>query len=102
MHCHMVTKKFVIMKLPCFNLLKIIKIPEGHIFLLKCKSDKYNIILCTVYRPSQIGYTVTTVHVMCMQKTLRINKNLCMVLVPLYKNNLNLAISHTDHYALRK
>ena len=30
------------------------------------------------------------------------NKNLCTVLVPLCENNLNLPISHTDHYTLRE
>ena len=33
---------------------------------------------------------------------LRVHENSCTVLIPLCKNNLNLPISHTDHYALRK
>ena len=31
-----------------------------------------------------------TVHVTCMQTALRVHKNLCTVLIPLCKNNLNL------------
>ena len=52
--------------------------------------------------PPQIACTVTTVHITCMQTMLCIHKNLCTVLIPLCKNNLNLPIFHTDHYALRK
>ena len=33
--------------------------------------------------------------------TLCTNENLCMVLIPLFKNNLNLPISLIDHYGLR-
>ena len=57
-------------------------------------------------RPSQIACTVTTatvtVTVKCTQAALRGHKNSCTVLIPLCKNNFNLPISHTDHYALRK
>ena len=42
-------------------------------------------------------------HACNMQQTaLLINEILCVVLIPLCKNNLNLPIPHTDHYALRK
>ena len=44
------TKKSVIMKSPCFNLLTIRKILEGHIFLLKWKWDKYNIVSRNLYK----------------------------------------------------
>ena len=42
------------------------------------------------YRSSQIACTVTTMHVTCMQTVLRIHRNLCMLLIPLSKDNLNL------------
>ena len=42
------------------------------------------------------------VHVTCTQTVLRVHENSCTVLIPLCKNNLNLPISHKDHYALRK
>ena len=32
----------------------------------------------------------------------RVHENSCMVLIPLCKNNLNLPVSNTDHYALIK
>ena len=41
-------------------------------------------------------------YVTCMQMVLCIHKNLCTVSISPCKNNLNLPISHTDHYALRK
>ena len=50
-----------------------------------------------ISKPSQIVCIATTVHVMCMQAALCVHKNLCMVLIPLCKNNLNLPISHTVH-----
>ena len=55
-------------------------------------------------RPSQIACTVMTVHmhITCTQTASRIRIYLCIVLILLCKNNLNLSISHTGHYALRK
>ena len=49
----------------------------------------------TVFRlpttwPLQILCTVTTVHVMCTQIASYMHKNLCTLLIPLCKNNLNL------------
>ena len=55
------------------------------------------------FRSSQIACTVITLHTMCTQMGFCVIENLCTVLlIPLCKNNLNLPISHTDHYALRK
>ena len=48
------------------------------------------------------AFTVVTKLETCTQTTLCINENLCTVLIPLSKNNLNLLISHTSHYALQK
>ena len=45
-----------------------------------------------IIRSSQIACTVSTVHVMYMQATLCVHKNLCTVLIPLCKNNLNLSM----------
>ena len=53
-------------------------------------------------RLSQFACTVTTMHIMCTQRALHVHENLCMVLIPLCKNDLNLSISHTDHYALKQ
>ena len=53
-------------------------------------------------RPSKIACTVTNVHVTCTQTALRVQGNSCTLLIPLCKNNLNLLMSHTDHYDLRK
>ena len=53
-------------------------------------------------RPSQSACTVMTVHITCTVTALRVHENSCTVLIPRCKNNLNLPISHTDHYALRK
>ena len=54
-------------------------------------------------RPSKIACMVKTVHITFTQTGLHLIENFCMVLIPLCKNNLNLSISHTDHYyALRK
>ena len=53
-------------------------------------------------RPSQIVCTVTMVYVKCTQTMLHLHDNSCMLLIPLCKNNLNLPVSHTDRYALRK
>ena len=46
--------------------------------------------------------TFTNAHVTCTQVALRVHKNSCAVLIPLYINSLNLPISHKEHYALRK
>ena len=54
------------------------------------------------YRPSQIACMVMTVHVTCTQKALRRHENSFTVLILLCKNNLNLPISHTDNYPLKK
>ena len=43
-------------------------------------------------RPSKIACMVTTMHVACMQTVLHIHKNLCKVLIPPFKNNLNLSM----------
>ena len=43
-------------------------------------------------RSSKIACMVTTVHVACMQMVLHIHGNLCKVLIPLFKNNLNLSM----------
>ena len=40
------------------------------------------------------------VHVKCKETALRVHEYLCTVLIPLYKNNLNLSISYADQYAL--
>ena len=40
----------MIKKLPCFNLLTIRNILEGHIFLLKWKWDKYSIVSRNLFR----------------------------------------------------
>ena len=53
-------------------------------------------------RPSQIACMVVTMHIMCGQSMLHVRKNLCTVLIPLSKNNLNLPLLHTDHSASRK
>ena len=53
-------------------------------------------------RPSQIGCTVTTMHVTYRQTALGVHENSCTLLIPLCKNNLNLPIHHKDYYALRK
>ena len=53
-------------------------------------------------RPTQIVCMAATVHIMCMQMVLRVHENLCTVLIPLCKNNLNLPISHTDHYLFQE
>ena len=41
-------------------------------------------------RPSKFACIVTTMHVACMQTVLHIHENLCKILIPLFKNNLNL------------
>ena len=53
-------------------------------------------------RLSQFACTVTTMHIMCTQRALLVHENLWMVLIPLCKNDLNLSISQTDHYALKQ
>ena len=55
-----------------------------------------------ISRPSQIACMFTTVYVTCMSKVLRVHEKSCTVLILLWKNNLNLPISHSDHYALRE
>ena len=50
-------------------------------------------------RASQIVCTVLTVHLTYMQKVLKIHAQYWFLLC---KNSLNLLISHTNHYALRK
>ena len=45
-------------------------------------------------RSSQIACTLTTVHIAFTQTALRVPENLCMVLIPLCKNNLNLHLPH--------
>ena len=59
-----------------------------------------NILKMSNNRPSEITHMVT--NVTCRQTVLHKHKNFCTLLIPLCKNNLNLAISHTDHYTLRK
>ena len=46
--------------------------------------------------------TFTNAQVTCTQMALRVHKNSCAVLIPLRINSLNLPISHTERYALRK
>ena len=46
-----------------------------------------------IYRPSQIVCMVTIVHITCMQTSLCIHKNLCMVFMLLSKDNLDLPMS---------
>ena len=41
-------------------------------------------------KPSQIVCMVASVHVTCTQMALHMQKNVCMLLIPLCKNNLNL------------
>ena len=53
-------------------------------------------IYCFLSRPSQIACTVTTVYIMFMQMALHVHKNLCTVLIPQCRNNLNLSISCLD------
>ena len=48
-------------------------------------------------RPSLIACRIT-----CMQTLLRVHENFCTILIPLCKNNLNLRVSHKDHYTFRK
>ena len=43
-------------------------------------------------RSSKTACMVTTVHVACMQMVFHIHGNLCKVLIPLFKNNLNLSM----------
>ena len=45
-------------------------------------------------RSSQIACTVMTVHIAFTQMALCVPENLCMVLIPLCKNNLNLHLPH--------
>lgn len=56
------TKKSEIMKLPCFNLLTIRKILERHIFLLKWKWDKYNIVSRNLYKYKLRDTTILLFH----------------------------------------
>ena len=44
----------------------------------------------SIHMPSQIACTVANVHVTCMPKAFHVHENLCMLLIPLCKNNLNL------------
>ena len=53
-------------------------------------------------RPSQIVCTVTAMRVTYTQTALRVHENSCPVLIPLCKNDLNLPIYFTVHYALKK
>ena len=58
-----------------------------------------NVVLFRLYRqksrPSQIMCTIMTVHVTCTQTVLRVHENWFLtVLIPLWKNSLNLPISH--------
>ena len=62
-----------------------------------CNSSSRVIEYACAKRPSQIACTVTTVQVTCMQMALHAHENLCTVLIPLHKNDLNLPISHMDH-----
>ena len=56
-----------------------------------------------IIRPSQIACTITTMHLTCTQTALRGHEKSCTVVIPLFKNNLNLPVSHADHYyAIRK
>ena len=59
--------------------------------------DLYLFIFYWRYRPSQIACTVTTVHITCTQRALRVHENVFTVLITLCKNNLNLPISLKDH-----
>ena len=49
-----------------------------------------NVLYIYINRLSQIAYTVMIVHVPCTQTALHVLKNSCMVLIPLFKNKLNL------------
>ena len=53
-------------------------------------------------RPSQIACTFTTMHKTCMQTALHVHGNLCMLLIRLCKNNLNLPSSHAEHHAKKE
>ena len=53
-------------------------------------------------RYKQITVNCRNLHETSKQTAFSVPQNLCMVLIPLCKNNLNMLISHTDHYALRK
>ena len=55
-------------------------------------TDRYIVLIIVNARPSQIACMVTTVHVTCMETVLHVHENLCTVLIPLCKNNLNLTI----------
>ena len=44
--------------------------------------------------PLEIASTVKTVYVTCTQMALHVHKFLCMILIPLCKNNLNLPMCY--------
>ena len=64
---------------------------------------KIKVANMAIIRPSQNACTITTMHVTCTQTALRRHEKSCTVVIPLFKNNLNLPVSHADHYyAIRK
>ena len=65
---------------------------NNNLFTSKQEGIIENLLLISMistHRPSQIVCTVTKVYVTCMQTALRVHENLCTVLIPLCKSNLN-------------